>query len=259
MSTTKKVAKSVIIMIVFSLGSKLLGFVREVLIASKYGSGMETDTYLVALTATSLIMSLIGVALNTTMIPILSEIESKEGKKGKIEHTNNILNIVLVCSILLVLFGWIISPIIIRILAKGFVGEQFDLAVKLMKIGLPVVVFSGVVNIFRGLLQSEMMFTESAASDFPFNFTYIFFLIFLSNKFGIKGLMITSVLAVGTQIIIQIPGIKKIGYTYKWKFDLSDKYIKKILFFMTPVLIGIAIDEVNIIVDRTLASWIGYT
>lgn len=94
MSKTKKAAKSVIIMIIFSFGSKLLGFIREMLIASKFGSGMETDTYLVALTATSLITSLIGAALNTTMIPILSEIESKEGKKGKIEHTNNILDIV---------------------------------------------------------------------------------------------------------------------------------------------------------------------
>lgn len=254
MSKTKGAAKSVIIMIIFSFGSKLLGFIREMLIASKFGSGMETDTYLIALTATSLITSLIGTALNTTMIPILSEIESKEGKKGKIEHTNNILNIVFILSILLVLVGWIISPIIIKILAKGFAGEQFDLAVKLMRIGLPVMIFSGIVNIFRGLLQSEMMFTESAAANFPFNFTYIFFLLFLSSKFGIKGLMVTSVLAVGTQILIQIPGMKKMGYRYKWEFDLKDTYIRKILILTVPVLVGVAIDEINVIVDRTLAS-----
>ncbi len=254
MSKSKEAAKSVIIMIIFSLGSKILGFIREMLIASKFGSGMETDTYLVALTATSLITSLIGTSLNTTMIPILSEVESREGKRGKVKYTNNILNIAVVLSILLVFLGWIISPFIIRILAKGFIGEQFDLAVNFMRIGLPVIIFSVIVNIFRGLLQSEMMFIESAASNFPFNFVYIFFLLFLSNRFGIKGLMATSVIAVAAQITIQVPGIRKTRYRYKWIFDLEDIYIKKILILTMPVLIGVAIDEINVIVDRTLAS-----
>lgn len=254
MSKREGVAKSAIIMIIFSLGSKLLGFIREIFIASKFGAGIETDTYLIALTATGLFASLIGTAINTTMIPVLSEIESKEGKGGKIRHTNNLLNITALLSLLVIIIGWIISPILIKILAGGFYGEQFKLAVKLFRIGMPIIFFTGIVSIFRGFLQSELRFTESAASNFPFNFVYIFFLIFLSKRYGIVGLMVAGVLAVASQITIQIPGIIDVGYKYKFHFNIRDKYLKKIIILTLPVFIGVAVNELNIIVDRTLAS-----
>lgn len=254
MSNASRAAKSTIIIIIFSLGSKLLGFIREVLIASKFGSGMETDTFFIAVTATGLLTTMIGLSINTTMIPILSEVEAKEGKQGKIYHTNNTLNIIYAISLLIVVIGWIAAPIIIRILASGFQGEQFDLAVKLMRIGLPVMFFSCTVYVFRGYLQSEMMFAESGASNFPYNFVYIFFLLFLSNRFGIKGLTIASVLAVASQVTIQIPGIRKTGFRYKLIFDIKDEYIRKLFLLVPPVLIGVAINDINKIIDRTLAS-----
>ncbi len=254
MSEVKQAAKSVIIIIIFSLGSKLLGFVREALIAAKFGSGTETDTFLVAITATGLLTTLLGVAINTTMIPILSEVEAKEGRSGKQVHASNILNIVIIFSLVFASIGWIVAPIVIRILAVGFEGEQYDLAVLLMRIGSPVMLFSSILYVFRGYLQNEKMFTESAASNFPFNLVYIFFLLFLSSQFGIKGLMVASVVAVISQIAIQIPGIKKTGYRYKFIIDFRDKYIKKMMILVPPVLLGVAISDINAIIDRTLAS-----
>ena len=126
MSTFDGAAKSVIMIITLSLGSKFLGFFREILIAAKFGSGMETDTFFIAMSATTLLTSVIGNAITTTFIPILSEVEVKEGKKGKIDHTNNMLNIVTLISIILVIIAWIFSPIIVKILAKGFYGNNID-------------------------------------------------------------------------------------------------------------------------------------
>lgn len=254
MSTSKKAAKSVLIIIIFSLGSKLLGFFREVLIASKFGAGMETDTYFVALTATSLLTSLIGTSINTTMIPVLSQVESIEGKEGKKLHTSNILNIVVCISFIMVALSWVLAPLIIKLIAHGFEGEQFKLAILLMRIGSPVMLFSGVVGVFRGYLQSELMFAESAASQFPFNFTYIFYLIFLSTVFGIKGLMVASVIAVGAQILIQIPSIRKTRYKHRLIIDIKDRYVRDVLTLIPPVLINVAVNDLNKIVDRALAS-----
>jgi putative peptidoglycan lipid II flippase len=254
LSKSSKAAKSIFIMIVFSIGSKLLGFIREMLIAAKFGSGVETDTFFIALTATSLFNAMFTQSLKTTMIPILSDVEKNEGKKGKIQHTNNLLNIILFISIGIVILGWSISPLIVRLLAHGFEGEQFSLAVTMMRIGMPVVIISGVVGIYRGYLQSESMFLESSASQFPFNFTYIFFLLFLSSFLGIKGLMVTSVLAVFSQLLIQIAGIRKMGYKYAFKIDFKDKYIRKILYLVLPVLVSVAVNDLNKIVDRSLAS-----
>ena len=254
MSQSKKAAKSIFIMVILGIGGKLLGFIREMLIAAKFGSGVETDTFFIALTATGLFTSLLTSSLSTTMIPVMSEVEEKEGKEGKRSHTNNLLNIIILVSLAVVMLGWLFAPLIIKILAHGFEGDQFNLAVTMMRIGLPVVIFAGIVGVYRGYLQSELMFLESAAASFPFNFTYIFFLLFLSGLFGIKGLMVTSVLAVGAQILIQFPGIKKSGYQYRFFIDIKDQYIKKIFYLILPVLVSIAVNDLNVIVDRSLAS-----
>jgi len=254
LSQSKKAAKSILIMIIFGIGGKLLGFIREMLIAAKFGSGMETDTFFIALTATSLCTSLLTHSLSTTMIPVLSEIEEREGKEKKRVYTSNLLNLIILVSLAIVLLGWLFSPLIIKVVAHGFEGDQFDLAVTLMRIGLPVMFFAGIVGVYRGYLQSELMFLEYAAAPFPFNFTYIIFLIFLSGAFGIKGLMATSVLAVGAQILIQLPGIKKTKYQYHFFIDLKDQYIKKIICLIVPVLLSVTVNDLNVIVDRSLAS-----
>ena len=254
MSTSRKAAKSAIIIMIFTLGSKFLGFLREVLIAAKFGSGMETDTYFIAMSATGIITGLMSNAINTTFIPIAAEIEAGEGKKGKLEHTNNMINIVTFFSLILVCIAWIASPIIVKLLAKGFYGEQYRLAIQLLRIGLPIIIFKIIIGTFSGFLQSEQRYMSTAAIGFPFNFVYIFFLLFLSSKFGIKGLMVASVIAVFSQILIQLPEAKRAGYKYKFIFNIRDKYIKKILYLSIPVFIGVAINDLNAIVDRTLAS-----
>lgn len=254
MANSNKTAKSALIIVLFTLGSKLLGFIRETLMATRFGSGMESDTFFVALTATGFIVNLISNAILITFIPILSEVESKEGKKGKIKHTNNMINIITVSSIILVIITWFFSPLIISLTAKGFYGDQFDLAVRLTRLGLPMILFSGVIGSLTAFLQSEQMHLSSAAIGFPFNFVYIFFLVFLSSQFGIKGLMVTAVLATMSKILVQIPEARKAGYRYNFIFDIKDEYIKKVLYLSVPVLIGVGVNDLNIIVDRTLAS-----
>lgn len=254
MSTSTKAAKSIIIMIIFTIGSKLLGFIREMLIAAKFGSGVETDTFFVVVTATGLFSSVFIQSLNTTMIPVLADVEKNEGKEGKRYHTNNVLNIVLLISTGITIFAWILSPYIVKLVAHGFEGEQFKLAVQMMRIGLPVVICTGLVGVFQGYLQSESMFMEYSVSQFPYNFAYIFYLLILSSFFGIKGLMVTSVLAVFAQFLIQIPGARNAGFKYRLIINFKDEYIKRILHLVLPVLIGVSINDLNNIIDRSLAS-----
>lgn len=251
---TTKTAKSALIIVIFSLGSKFLGFIRETLIAAKFGSGIYSDTFFVAITATRLVTSLMSSAITTTFIPVLSEVEGKEGKVVKIKRINNMINIVVVISMILVILAWIFAPFIIRLTAKGFYGEQFNLAVKLARIGFPMILFSGIIGSLTGFLHSEERHISTAAIGVPLNFVYIFFLLFLSAKYGIKGLMVAAVIATGSQIFIQIPEARSAGYRYKFIFDIKDEYIKKILYLSGPVLIGVAIGDINAIVDRTLAS-----
>ncbi|MBC8590173.1 murein biosynthesis integral membrane protein MurJ [Wansuia hejianensis] len=254
MKKSNKAAKSALIIMTFSLGSKFLGFIRETLIANRFGSGMETDAFFAALTATGLLTNLISVAIGTTFIPVLSEIEAKEGKEGKINHTNNMINILLVLSIVLSILGILAAPLIVKLLAKGFESEQYYLAIKLTRIGLPMLIFSSLMGALTGFLQSEQRHTSTAAIGIPFNMVYIFFLLFLSKTFGIVGLMVAAVLAVLGQLLILIPESKVAGYKYSFIFDIKDKYIIRVLWLSVPVLLGVAISDLNAIIDRRIAS-----
>jgi len=254
MPKSNKVAKSAMMISIFTLLSKFLGFIMEMLIASKDGSGYETDTYFVAMTATTLIMTTIGTSLNTSLIPVFTEVEEKRGKKAKIQFLNNILNVVFFITIILVIFGFFLSPLIIKIVASGFKGEQLDLAVKLNRIGLPIVIFLGFTYVFSGFLQSSQIFGPSAIMGLPYNIVFIVFLLFMAEKENIYALMLASVLATSTQFLIQIPAIKHQGFRYKLDADLNDAYIKKTLMLVLPVLLGSAVQQINTIVDKTLAS-----
>lgn len=253
MTNKKTIAKSATMIAVFTLLSKFMGFLREVMIASKYGSGMRTDTYFAAMTATVLIMGTIGMALNTTLIPVFSEIREKRGPKSQKRYLNNMINIVFIITLLTAIIGYIASPLLISIIAKGFEGEQFLLAVKLNRIGMPIVVMLGFTHVLSGYLQSNEIFGPHAIMGIPYNLVFLIGLIFFVTG-NIETLMIISVLAAFTQILIQLPAVLNRGYRYKPRINFKDPYLKKAMFLVVPVLIGSAVSQINVIIDKTLAS-----
>lgn len=254
MTRRQRVAQSAAMIAIFTLISKGLGFIREVFIASRYGSGVETDTYFVAMTATTIIMGTLGSALNTTLIPIFSEIRGKRGRRQQKIYLNNVLNIVILLTIIMAILAYIFSPIIIKILAKGFEGDQFDAAVRLNRIGLPIVVFLGITYVFSGYLQSNQVFGPHAIMGIPYNFVFLIYLLFLVKGGDITNLMVVSVIAASTQFLIQLPAVRHSGYRYSLSFDLRDPYLSKAMILVLPVLLGSAVRQINVVIDKTLAS-----
>lgn len=254
MSQLKKSAKSVGTIVVFTLGSKVLGFLREALIASKYGSGASTDTFFIALSAISLFAALLSQTINTTLIPILSDIEVHNGKEGKKNHLNNFLNIIVLAAVILTSFAFVVTPALMNVLGRGFQGEQLDYAILLTRIGLPLLIISSIVGIFRGYLESEERFTEAAIAEYPWNIVYILFLFFLAEYFSITALMFAAIVADASKLLIQIPSMRKIGYRYKFVIDLKDEYVQKMAVLIPPVLLSVGISDLNNLVDKSMAS-----
>lgn len=119
MSRKGEVAQVALMISVFTLVSKVLGFLREIMIANRFGSGMETDTYFVAITATVIIVGAIGAAINTTLIPIFAEIGERYGRRGKVKFLNNVINVVLIVLLLIVILGFAFSPVVIKNFGQG--------------------------------------------------------------------------------------------------------------------------------------------
>ena len=186
----KGATKTVLMLTVFSFISKILGFVRVTLIASRYGSGSNTDAFFLALSTITMFSMVVTSTIGTTLIPVLGEVEAKEGKKGKQEHLNNFVSIIAVVSMILVVVAFIFAPLLLRILASGFEDEQFQLVVTLTRIGVPTIFFSALIGVFRGYLQSEGFFKETAIATLFVNIVMIVFLMTLSTRFDVRGLMV---------------------------------------------------------------------
>jgi len=141
------------------------------------------------------VLGIIATGINTTLIPILAEIEEKKGKKEKNECLNNILNVIVIILPITAVIGMIFAPSLVRILAKGFSGAQFELAVELTRIALIMTAFIGAYTTLIAFLHNNEKFTIPAAIGFPMNAIYLFFLFLLANRFGIRGLMVAAVIA----------------------------------------------------------------
>lgn len=249
-----KITRSATALVVFALIGKFMGFARETLIANYFGAGVETDAFNAALKSTNLITAIVSNAISNTFIPMLSKVRADEGEERVAYHTNNMLFMSVFASIILTILGILAAPLIVGFVGRGFEPQTFNLTLQLTKIGMPVMIFSAIVGVMTGYLQSQGKFAATGAIPIPLNIVYIFYLIVLSDKFGVFGLTIASVLAIAAQVIFLLPETVKVGHKYFWAFNIKDKYVIHALELSIPVLLSVAINDVNIAINTAFAS-----
>lgn len=235
------------------LTSKITGFFRDIVLAQTFGAGEITDAYLTALNIPVVLFDGISAALGTTFIPIYFKIKSSKGQEEVNKFTSNILNIVIIISLIFVLLGVIFAPYIVKIFAVGFKGDVFDLTVNYSKI----LIFSMVFIAINGLVSSYLVASGnvyiSGAITIPFNIFVIIAIIFASvteSYVMVYGTLIAYI----AQLLFQLPLLIKKGYKHRLTVNLRDENIRQILFLVIPVFIGSYINQINAVVNRTLAS-----
>lgn len=249
-----KLLRSAAMIAFFSLFSKFLGFVREMMTAYSFGIGPEKDAYIAARTATIIIMGTIGAALNSSMMPVLANVGDRYGARGKRTFFNRMINLVLLSSTLIVLVSMLFAPGLIQLIAGQFDPSRFQLAVKLTRLGMPLVIFLGMNYLFTSYLHSSEVFAPSAASGIPYNITFFIFLGVMGTSASIEGLMITTVIATLFQFLIMVPSAYKLGYRYRPTVRLYDRYVGEVAKMIPPILIGSSVQQLNTVIDRTLGS-----
>lgn len=246
----KKIALLLIILLILT---KISGFGRDIILSYYYGASHITDAYLISVTVPTMIFTFIGVGISANFIPMYSNIEKKSGFQLADRFTNNVVNFILVACSLIVLIGLILTEPIIKIFASGFEGETLCLAVNFTKISIIGIYFSASIYIFAGYLQLKNNFVVPALMGIPLNVTTIIFII-MSNRFGVMILSIGSVIALFFQLVFLLPFVHKKGYHYRLVLDKSDEYLTKMIYLSLPVIIGISANQINVLVDRTIAS-----
>lgn len=245
--------KTALLLMIITVLSKLMGFARDMTLSYFYGASSITDAYLIAMTIPSVIFGFIGTGIATGYIPMYSKIENLEGSKESSRFTNNLINILVVISTILFIFGLIFTAPLVKLFASGFEGETLELAVKFTKISLAGMYFTGLISVFNGYLQLKDNYTIPALVGFPLNLFTILAII-LSSKGNIIILVIGTVIATASQLLFILPFVYKKGYRYKPVFDLKDKHMKHMVYIALPVILGASVNQINVLVDRTIAS-----
>ncbi len=238
-----------------SLASRLLGVLRDRILAGQFGAGETLDMYYAAFRIPDFIFNILVLgALSAGFIPVFIDYLENNKKEEAWLLVNNLINIGLV--FLLALCGLLIifTPILISWLTPGFDVYQLSVTSHLTRIMFLSPILLGLSGIFSGVLQSLKKFFIYSLAPIMYNLGIIFGALFLAPKLGVSGLAWGVVLGAFIHMLIQWPPVRQSGLAYRWFFDLKDKGMRKIFKMMVPRTLALIISQINLIVITVIAS-----
>jgi putative peptidoglycan lipid II flippase len=247
-------AKSAGIVAAWTILSKILGFLREAVLASRFGASSSTDAYLMAMVIPSLLMLGIGPAVSATVIPVFAGIEKKNGRAAAFTAVNSIATACLLLAVGGTTAGLFAARTIVRALAPGFAGETFELTVRLTRILLPIAILTTLSSVFAGLLQSVGKFGATAFEGIAQNTILISFIAFLGPRYGITGVAIGGLLGALSMLLVKIPALAASGYKYRPSLDWHNEGLKQAGRLIGPIIAGSAAAQAGATLTRVLAS-----
>ena len=247
--------KTALLLMLIGVISKTFGFGREIALSYFYGASTVSDAYLISLTIPGTVFAFIGVAISTTYVPMYTKIQEESGIKEANKFTSDIINLVLLVATVVFSIVYINTEFFVKIFASGFKGETLSLAISYLKISILGIFFSGVAYILTSYLQIKNKFVSVSLRGIWFNIIIVLS-IFFSSTFNDDLLPVGVVLAMATDLIILIPSAYKSGYKYKFRILTRDGNISRIAYLALPVILGTSVNQINTLVDRTLASQI---
>jgi putative peptidoglycan lipid II flippase len=244
-----------IVMVAFAI-SRVLGLVRDMVIAGQFGTGTEMDAYRVAFRVPDLIFQLIaGGALASAFIPtfrVYLAQGQRAGAGGLASGIINLLVVVLTCSALLAAFTapWIIETVI----APGFDAETTALTADLMRVMLISTVIFGVSGVVMGALNAQQHFLLPAIAPMMYNLAIIGGALLLAESLGVMGLAVGVVVGSALHLLVQTPGLVHFGARYTPWLTLHDSGVREVGRLMGPRVLALAVVQINFLVSTNLAS-----
>lgn len=260
-SSEQRINRAAGIVGIFTFLSRILGLVRDMVIAKFFGSGLITDAFFVAFRIPNLLRRLFGEgSLTIAFIPVFSEYLSKD-KRDALRLANGFLTIVSGLLVIVAILGIILAPWIVRIQAYGFGTNTYEytLTVLLTRITFPYVFFICLVAFFMGVLSSFKHFAAPAAAPVLLNLSIIGSAFLLSPHLSVPviGLAIGVLIGGVLQLCLQIPWALRYGLKITPHFGaIKHPGIKRIGSLMIPAIFGSAVYQLNQFIGTLLASFL---
>ncbi|MBS1140458.1 MAG: Virulence factor MVIN-like protein [Proteobacteria bacterium] len=248
-----------------TLLSRILGFVRDFVIARAFGAGLATDAFFVAFKLPNLLRRMFAEgAFSQAFVPILGEYKNKrsiEETRTLVDHVASLLSIILFA---VTAVGIAAAPLLVWISAPGFAADagKFELTITLTRITFPYIFFMSLVALAGGLLNSWSRFALPAFTPVLLNLSFIGMALFAAPYFDPPVLALAWSVFLGglLQLAIQIPALKKIAMlpriSLNWRAAWADPGVRRILTLMGPAVIGVSVSQVSLLINTIFASFL---
>jgi putative peptidoglycan lipid II flippase len=239
-----------------NVASRVLGLVRVTVIADLFGATGLVSAYQIAATVPTMIYDLlIQGMLSSALVPVFSEYAAARTKEELWRIVSVMLSLAAGALGLFVIVLELLAPQVAWLLGGGFEAELQAVATTSIRIVVPAVLLLGLSGVVTGLLYTLKRFTYPAFGAAVFNLGIILGALFLSRPLGIYSLVVGTVLGAGLQLAIQLPGLR--GTRLSFSLDLSHPGLRRIALLYTPIVLGLVISQIQIAIDRNLASRTG--
>ena len=251
---SKTIGAAALLLAGSALVSRLLGLLRDRLLASRFGAGEELDIYFAAFRIPDFIYGiLIMGGFTAVFLPIFSEYFERN-KEEAFRMVSNLLNVLffLLAGFALILF--IFMPFLIQFVTPGFSGEMRELTVPLARLMLLSPMLLGVSAVFSGMLQYFRKFLVYSLAPVFYNAGIIVGVLFFAPVFGLIGLAWGVVLGAIAHLLIQVYPAFQSGFSFRSVFSFFDSSLLRMARLTAPRIVGAAAFHVNLVVITALAS-----
>ncbi len=259
MSENRKVTRAAGVVSAATFLSRILGFVRDLIIAGAFGAGFSSDAFFVAFRIPNLLRRLFAEgSLTIAFIPVFTQYLSRKGRTEAFLLARSAVWLLLLILLGVTLLGLWLAPWIVYGVAPGFaqIPAKFALTVKLTRIVFPYVVFICMVAVFMGILNTLGHFAAPALAPALLNIAMIGAVFFISPHMAdpIAGLAIGVLIGGALQLGVQIPFLRSRGFCFTGETRLHHPGIQRIGGLMGPAVFGAAVYQINMLVGTLLAS-----
>lgn len=244
-----------------TLLSRILGFVRDFVIAKSFGASVATDAFVVAFRLPNLLRRLFAEgAFSQAFVPILAEYKNKRGDLETHQLINRVATLLFLILLVITAVGIVATPLLIYATAPGFSDDhnKFALTVELTRITFPYILCMSLVALSAGILNTWSRFALPAFTPVLLNLSFIGMALFAAPYFPQPILALGWAVVLGgiLQVALQFPALRRLGLIPRWDWAPHDAGVRRILTLMAPAVLGVSISQVSLVINTIFASFL---
>jgi putative peptidoglycan lipid II flippase len=244
-----------------TLLSRILGFVRDAVIARVFGAGLATDAFFVAFKIPNFLRRLFAEgAFSQAFVPILAEYKNRRGEDQTRDLIDYVSGMLALALFVVTVLGVLAAPIIIYLSAPGFAKspDKFNLTVDLLRITFPYILFISLTALAGSILNTLSRFAVPAFTPVLLNLSFIVFTLVLAPYFDPPVMALAwAVLAGGVlQLAFQAPFLLRLRVMPRFRLNFRHEGMRRVLRQMVPALFGVSVGQISLLLNVIFASFL---